>query len=137
MNAYKTKIGGHRQFLHPCAEPLNNALVLQADLTFKSNLIIVNYKIDDAGLLSKSERDQIERHHARLQLGVRYSRRAHSYLASFRASIAGKPPAAVARTLQEKVNTSAVGEPINGWRPALYRAIADERANVLTWLVNP
>lgn len=135
LNAFKIRVGDERLFLHPSTEPSNNALVLEADLTFKGNGMTVSYRIDDTGLLSTPERERVERHYVRLGLGARYSRRAHSYLASFKASIAGKPKAVIARTVQEKINTASVGEPVNGWRPALYRAVAANKAQLLAWLL--
>lgn len=90
LNVFKTKVGGHRQFLHPSIEPSNNALVLEADLTFKGGSMTAHYRISDTGLLSKPEWERVERHYVRLDLGFRYSRRAHSHLASFKASVAGK-----------------------------------------------
>ena len=135
LSTYKKKIGGDRLFLHPSAEPPSNAQVLAADLIFKGPNIAVNYRIDDGGRLSTPDRERIKCHYARLGLSARYSRRAHSHLASFKASILGKPRTVVARILQQKINTACVGEPVNGWRPALYRAIAVNKTEALAWLL--
>lgn len=133
LNAFK-KGNGDRLFLHPSTEPSNNALVLKADLTFKNDGMSVRYRIDDAGLLSKTERALVDRHYLRLGLGARYSRRAHSHLASFKLSIGGAPMKAVSQTLDNKISTASIGEPVNGWRPALYRTIADNKPQTLAWL---
>jgi len=134
QNAFKTKVGGDRLFLHPSVEPRDNVVVLEADLTFKDRAIVVDYHIGDAGLLSESERSLVERHYFRLGLRVRYSRRAHSYLAAFKASVAGESRSTVAQILESKIRSAPVGEPVNGWRPALYRAVCPKKAQTLAWL---
>ena len=137
LNAFLMKPGGHRLLLHHSAEPSNNALVLKADLRFERETIVVSYCIDVSSQLSAPERQRAEWQFARLALGDRYSRRAHSFLASFKASIAGRPQNVVERTLKSKIKDSDIGEPVNGWRPALYRAIAREEAKVLHWILEP
>ena len=133
QNAFKAN--GGRIFLHPSAEPSGNAKVIEAVLTFKASAVKVNYQIDDGGKLSSAELERVKQHYVRLGLSARYSRRAHSHLASMKASVIGKDRSVVFRILQEKINTASVGEPINGWRPALYRAIANAKITTLTWLL--
>ncbi|MBG0802815.1 HNH endonuclease [Methylocystis sp. H4A] len=135
--AVKTKVDGHRLFLNPSFEPTNNSCVLEAELTFKGDNLLVRYLIDDGGRLPDGERALAQRHYNRLNLGTRYSRRAHSFLASFKASVTGKPEAVIARTLKRQIETASIGEPANGWRPALYRAIASKEAPTLRWLLTP
>ncbi|WIW50101.1 HNH endonuclease signature motif containing protein (plasmid) [Bradyrhizobium sp. 62B] len=133
-NAVKSKTTGQRLFLHPSVEPSNNAVVLEASLSFKKQGLSVSYHVDGGGVLSQKEGELVRRHFDRLGLSARYSRRAQSYLASFKASIAGKPSTVVARTLKQKISTASFGEPANGWRPALFRAIALNEAAILAWL---
>ncbi|WP_152033751.1 HNH endonuclease [Bradyrhizobium sp. DOA9] len=133
-NAVKSKTTGQRLFLHPSVEPSNNAPVLEASLSFKKQGVSVSYYIDDGSGLPQEEGELVRRHFSRLGLNARYSRRAQSYLASFKASIAGKPNVVVARTLKQKISTSSFGEPANGWRPALFRAIVPNEAATLAWL---
>lgn len=137
LNAIKEKGTGARLFLHPSAEPSNNANVLMADLSFQEGHMMVTYRIDDAGVLPNAELELVERHFLRLGLGERYARRARSHMASFKVTVRGRPQAVIAKTLRSKIENPEVGEPINGWRPALYRAIAACEAQTLGWLIAP
>lgn len=137
LNAIKAKATNARLFLHPSSEPSNNARVLEADLSFDAGKMTVNYHIDDGGALLDDERKLVERHFARLDLGDRYTRRAHSYMASFKASVKGRPRAAVAKALHSKIENPEFGEPINGWRPALFRAVKVQPYETLDWLTTP
>lgn len=135
LNAIKAKGTGSRLFLHPSVEPSQNARVLEADLNIRGRNMTVTYRIDDSGVLSDDEHALVLRHYQRLGLGDRYSRRALSHLASFKSSVKGYSPAAVEKALRSKITNPEVGEPINGWRPALYRAIAALESQVSAWLV--
>ncbi len=135
MNAIKVKGTGARLFLHPSAEPSRNALVLKADLSIRDGKMTVAYRIDDAGALSEEERALVIRHYRRLGLSDRYSRRARSHMASFKASVQGHSPAAIKKSLRSKIANPEVGEPVNGWRPALYRAVAAHELETLAWLI--
>lgn len=99
--------------------------------------VTVNLHIDDGGALSDDERELVERHFARLGLGDRYTHRAHSYMASFKASVKGQPGAAVANALHSKIENPKFGEPVNGWRPALFRAVNVQPHETLDWLNTP
>ena len=134
-NAIKLKETGMRLFLHPSTEPSGNAKVLEADLNFQANMMTVSYRIDDNGALPNAELQLVKRHYQRLGLGDRYSRRALTYMASFKASVNGHPKAAVGSALRSKIVNPEIGEPINGWRPALYRAIAAHEGLTLEWLL--
>lgn len=135
LNAFKDKGTGARLFLHPSAEPSQNARVLEADLSILGRNITVNYQINDMGALADDERALVLRHYTRLGLGARYSRRARSHLASFKVAVKGFSPSAIEKALQSKIADSEVGEPVNGWRPALYRAVAARKLDVLAWLM--
>jgi hypothetical protein len=137
LNAIKAKGIDARLFLHPSSEPSQNARVLEADLTILGRNLTVAYRIDDAGFLCHDERALVLRHYRRLGLGARYARRARSHLASFKASVKGRSQAAIGKALQSKIADSEVGEPVNSWRPALYRAVAARELEVLAWLVAP
>lgn len=137
LNAVKVKGTGERFFLHPSAELAGNPRILEADLHIRGRDLTPVYRIDDAGVLSDEERALVIRHYHRLGLGGRYERRARSYLASFRASVKGYTATLTARVLRSKISDPEIGEPVNGWRPALYRAIAAREAEVLAWLAAP
>lgn len=135
LNAIKLKGTDARLFLHPSAEPSGNTKVLEADLSFQEDMMTVTYRIEDDGALSNAELELVERHYQRLELGDRYSRRARSHMASFKASVKGRPQAVVEKALRSKIENPEIGEPVNGWRPALYRAIAAHEALTLGWLI--
>ena len=134
LNAIKANGTDDRLFLYPSAEPSRNTRVLEADLGIQGQKIIVSYRIDDAGVLSRDERELVLRHYRRLGLGDRYSRRARNHMASFKASVKGYSQAAIGKVLQSKIAYPEVAEPVNGWRPALYRAVATRKPEVLAWL---
>ena len=137
LNAIKAKGTDARLFLHPSAEPFQNARVLEADLSVQGGNMTVTYRIDDAGVLCDDERALVLRHYRRLGLGDRYGRRARSHLASFKATVKGYSLAAIGKALQSKIADPEIGEPVNGWRPALYRAVAAREQEVLAWLIAP
>jgi hypothetical protein len=135
-NAFKAKGAEHRLFLHPSAEPSINSSILRADIAISGRLLRVKYRIDNSSVLPKAELALAERHYVRLGLSERYTRRAHSHLASFKASISGKPEEVVKKTLQRMINTAGIGEPANGWRPALYNAVGGSQSQMLVWLLH-
>jgi hypothetical protein len=135
-DAIKEKGTNARLFLHPCAEPSQNARVLEAELRYSSQKFVINYYIDDAGVLSTDERALVERHFARLGLNERFVRRANSFMASFKAGVQGHSVATVRNTLNSKISDAEIGEPPNGWRPALCRALAIQAEDTLRWLTS-
>lgn len=135
LNAVGTTTG-QRILLNAFFEPTLGP-ILEAEVIFSGRDIRIKYHIDDAGRLSTPERDLVKRHYKRLGLGDRYARRARSYLAAYKAELTGKSRAVVARTLASTVASGAIGEPINGWKPAIIRAVAAKRSETLTWLLTP
>lgn len=126
---------GDRLFLHPSSEPTGDAQVLAAELTFANSKVAASYRIDDGGVLSPGERALVKRHFRELGLAERYRHRAHSYLASVKNGIAAASLMVVERTLDRVIQGAHDGEPVNGWRPALGRAIASCRDEALDWLL--
>lgn len=136
LDAIKLKGTNARMFSHPSAEPSGNARVLEADLSFQANMMTVTYRIDDDGALPIAELQLVEGHYQRLGLHNRYNRRARSHLASSKATIkvARKPWSK--RPYDRRFRTRRL-EPVNSWRPALYRAIAAHEGLTLGWLLTP
>lgn len=94
------------------------------------------YAVTVSNVLTAPEHAQLVRHYKRLGLAGRYRVRAASHMAAFKESVATLHAAAVERTLQQKIETATVGEPLNGWLPALYRAIDAKKAETLDWLIS-
>lgn len=137
LNRFKTTTDGERYFLFPRSEPAV-APVLEADIAFAAGRVRVAYRIDGAGPgLAGSALAQVTRHYDTLKLASRYAKRAHAYLASVKADVNGQAQAVVERVLASLIETAALGEPPNGWKPALFRAVAATRAQTVAWLVAP
>lgn len=137
LNRIKSTPGGERYFLYPRSEPAV-CPVLEAELEFAAGKVRVAYRIDGAAAgLAGPELAQVTRHYDTLKLAGRYAKRAHSHLASVKADLAGAPPERVERMLASLVDTAAIGEPPNGWKPALFRAVGANQPQMLQWLLAP
>ncbi len=136
-NRFMTTPDGERYFLFPRSEP-TVAPVLEADIAFAAGRVRVAYRVDGtaAGLAGAALR-QVTRHYDTLKLAARYAKRAHAHLASVKADVHGQAQAVVEKLLVSLIETAALGEPPNGWKPALYRAVAGNKTQTLAWLVAP
>ena len=131
--SFKTQ-QGERLFLHATYEPTIDQPILEAAIDYAGSLPSVTYRLDDHGALPTGERAIALRHLQRLGLADRYSKRAHAHLSSLKRSMSGMSPGVKSRTLASKIDTAALGKPINDWEAALYRAVDVNAAPMLTWL---
>jgi hypothetical protein len=137
LNRIRSIPGGERYFLYPRSEPAVSP-VLEAELTFAGARVRVAYRVDGgAAGLAGPALAQVTRHYDALKLAGRYAKRAHAHLASVKADLRGRPQAVVERLLASLVATAAIGEPPNGWKPALFRAVAAAEAHTVAWLLAP
>lgn len=127
---------GDRMFLHPSHEPTVDAPIVRATLGFPGGQgLTVTYDLVNLGMPG-AEWDIVERHFERLSLADRYARRAASYLAAFKKNVTGMDLLVVDRTVEDARNSSAFGEPTNGWKPALFRAVPAVKVHLLAWLTS-
>ncbi len=127
---------GDRMFLHPSHEPTVDTPIVQStlELTGGSGLI-VTYDLINPGI-PNAEWSIVERQFQRLKLQDRYARRAASYLAAFKKNVTGMDLQVVDQTLENARSTAALGEPTNGWKPALFRAVPAYKVQLLAWLTS-
>lgn len=136
LNAFKDA-NGARILLNPAFEPSIDATILEATISYPAQKVFVTYEINDHGLLAPGERAVVGRHFKRLGLASRYQKRAHGFLASFKAGLAGKSLAVKQQTLQKKIDVAHEGKPPNDWEVALARAIQVDFQAMLDWLGGP
>ncbi|MDM9628480.1 hypothetical protein QTL95_21520 [Rhizobium sp. S152] len=133
---YKAAPGGERLFIHPAFEPTSLQSVLSVTLKYRHRAVAAKYEIDINASISEAEKDQLKRHFNRLGLSQRYGTRAQNSLTALKEDLAQHDEATVRRTLDHKIQGSLVGEPINGWYTALYRAVDADREATVTWLLD-
>lgn len=137
LNRFRATPGGERYFLFPRSEPAV-APVLEADIAFAAGRVRVAYRIDGAAAgFAGPALAQVTRHYDTLKLAGRYAKRAHAHLASIKADLHGQAQAVVERLLASLIETAALGEPPNGWKPALFRSVAANEAQTVAWLIAP
>lgn len=136
LNAVKTQ-NGDRVLLNPAFEPTIDLPILAATVAYPGGQVAANYFLNDQGQLPPEERAVAQRHFDRLGLAGRYRARAHGYLASLKAGLAGTSDNVKTQTLNAKLQGAAFGKAINDWEPALMRAIGADVDAMLDWLSAP
>lgn len=127
---------GNRIFLIPSDDVFLREGLLLATLTMDP-VPRFNFTIDPAAQLAAPERAQVERHFVRLQLALRYRRRANALLEPLREAVRkGGSRARVARKLMlSGLRSAANAGPANSWELAMYRAILNNRHEFKRWLL--
>ncbi|WP_454852240.1 HNH endonuclease [Rhizobium binxianense] len=135
LNSFATATGD-RMFLHPSHEPSVDTPVLRASLGFPGGQgLTVTYDLMNPGMPG-TEWGIVERHFGRLNLADRYARRAASYLAAFKKNVTGMDWQVVDKIVEDARSSSTFGEPTNGWRPTLFRAVPAVKVHLLAWLTS-
>ena len=133
----RTRNDRSRVILNPSFEPSIRQPILQASLNYAQGKPYVTYQIDDAGLLSAAERAVALCHFDRLGLPQRYRKRAHGYLGALKESLSGVTQSVGRQSFRNEIGGSLLGEPINGWKPALFRAINANPSPLEAWVLPP
>ncbi|MBO9707149.1 MAG: hypothetical protein J7521_02955 [Caulobacter sp.] len=125
---------GDRVLLNPAFEPSVDEPIVEAQVAYRGGQVVVTYRLDDHGQLPVEERGVARRHFARLGLAGRYRKRAHGYLAALKTNLRNRSGEVREAALRTKLEGAALFAPLNGWEPALFRAIEDDVPAMLTWL---
>lgn len=97
-----------------------------------------SFEIDPTAPLTISERTQVERHFIRLQLALRYRRRANALLNPLRNAVrkGGSRERVARKLILSGMRSAASSSPTNGWELAMYRAILRKRHDFKRWLLS-
>ncbi len=134
---FKSVPDENRLFIHPAYEPTSLNSVITVTLRYAPRAVVAKYSIDDNADVPDDEKAQLTRHFTRLGLQERYATRAQNSLTALKEDLAGHNEETIRRTLDHKIQSSLVGEPINGWSKALYRAVAMDQNAMSDWLLGP
>ena len=132
---------GHRIILMPTADAALTQRVLTATLFMNPGPHFA-YSIDQNATVNPADHALICRHFDRLNLAVRYRRRAHSLMEALKNNVSrvsslqtvAQKRRIARRTILDGYRAAKMEEPTNGWRLAFYRAILAQRIAFTDWL---
>ncbi len=127
---------GHRIFLIPSDDEFLRKDLLLATLEMTPEPHFT-FRVDPAAPLTADERDQVERHFERLQLALRFRRRANALLVPLRTAVrkGGSRERVARKLILSTIRNAASSAPNNGWELAMSRAILRKRHEFRRWLL--